>query len=182
MRRAHHGGVVAERGGVLGQPQGFDGRLDAGAGDHHLVGRRRFHGRLQHVAPLLIAEQDGLAGRALHHHARDRRPRVPVDIGFELSVVNIAVGIERRGDGRKDSVQEHDQVAGGELPISSEIAHQEYSVGHASCHRRPPHRPVMQTRACTAARRDYRVTNSCATSSRIDSSALAFFRNTSLKW
>ncbi len=104
MRRAHHRNVVAQLGGVLGQPQGFDGRLDPGASDQHFFVRSRFAGTLQYLAALFIAEQDGFASRAKHDNANHRRTRIVLDILFELAEVNFAVGIKRSGNGRKDSV------------------------------------------------------------------------------
>ena len=59
---------------------------------------------LQHLAPLLVAEQDGFAGRTLDDDAGHRRTRILLDILFQLAKVDFAVGIERGGDGRKNSV------------------------------------------------------------------------------
>ncbi len=103
MRSAHHGGVVAELGGIFGEPQRFLRRLDAGAGDHDFVGRGGGDGGLEDVAALLVGEQDRFAGRALDDDARDGRARVALDVRLELLVIDLAVGIEGRRDGREDS-------------------------------------------------------------------------------
>src|SRR5208283_5354001 len=104
MRSAHHGDVVAEIGRVFRQAQGFDGRLDSSAGDQHLFVGGRIARALQHLATLVIAKQNRLAGRALHHDASYRPARVLLDVLLQLAEVDLAVRIKRRSDGRKDSV------------------------------------------------------------------------------
>ena len=107
MRGTHHGDVVAKFSGIFGEPQSFDRGLDAGAGNQHFVGSGCFAGRLQNIALLLIGEHERLARRPEHDDARDRSPRVALDVGLKLFIVDVAVGIERRGDGRKNSVEKH---------------------------------------------------------------------------
>ena len=108
MRRAHHGDVVTQFGGVLGKPQSLDGRLNAGARDQDFFVGRSFARAPQHLAPLVVAQQDGLAGRALHNNAGDRPARILLDVLFQLAKVDLAVRIKRRGDGRIDSGKKHD--------------------------------------------------------------------------
>ena len=62
VRSAHHGGVVAELGRILGEPQRFRRGLDAGAGDHDFIGRGSSDGGLEDVAALLVGKQDRFAG------------------------------------------------------------------------------------------------------------------------
>ncbi len=61
VRRAHHGRIVTEFGRVFGQPQSLMCRLDAGACDHHFIGSGSCQRDFQHVATLLIGEQNGLS-------------------------------------------------------------------------------------------------------------------------
>ena len=103
VRSANHGGVVAELGGVLGETKSFDGGLDAGAGDHHFVGRGGGDGGFEDVAAFLVGEQNGFSGGTLHYDAGDRGARIALDIRLQLFVVDGAVGVEGRGDGREDS-------------------------------------------------------------------------------
>ena len=116
VRSAHHGNVVAQFGGVFGKPQSLNRRLDARARDQHFVRRSRLARGLQHIAPLLIGKQNGLAGRTEHDDARARRARIALNIALELFEVDVAVRIERRGDGRKNTVKKHDS------PRASSIA------------------------------------------------------------
>ena len=105
MRRAHHGNVVAQFGGILGKAQRFDRRLDPRACDQNFVRRSRLARGFQHIAPLLIGKQNRLAGRAEHNNSSARRARIALNIAFELFEVDVAVGIERRRDGRKNTVK-----------------------------------------------------------------------------
>src|ERR1700691_5437673 len=126
MRRAHHGGVVADFGGVFGEPQRLDGRLDPGASDQHLIRRSCFARRLQYIASLLIGKQDSLTGRTKHNDARARRARIALNVALELFKIHIAVGIERRRDGRKDTVNQHGEFSvslfwGGHSEMASRV-------------------------------------------------------------
>ena len=103
VRSAHHGGVIAEFGGIFGEPQSFMCGLDAGACDHNFMGRGGGESRFQHVAAFLVGQQNRFAGGAQRHDAGDRRARVALDVRFELFVIDLAIGIEGRGDGRKNS-------------------------------------------------------------------------------
>ena len=62
VRSAHHGGVIAEFGGILGEPQSFMCGLDARARDHDFARRSGGESGLQHVAAFLIRKQNRLAG------------------------------------------------------------------------------------------------------------------------
>ncbi len=62
VRSTHHGGVVAEFGRIVGEPQRFLRRLDARAGDHDFVGRGSGDCSLEDVAALLVGKQDRFAG------------------------------------------------------------------------------------------------------------------------
>jgi len=103
VRSAHHGSVVPELGSILGEPQSFLRGLDSGACDHDFIGSGSGERGLQNVTAFLVGEQDGFAGRALDHYTRNRRARVALDVRFDLFVIDLAVWIERRRDGRKDS-------------------------------------------------------------------------------
>ena len=56
---------------------------------------------------LFLRKQNRFSGRPEHDDARHRRTRIAFDVGFELLVVDVAVGIERRRDGGKDSGKKH---------------------------------------------------------------------------
>ena len=71
VRRAHHGHVVAEFGGVFGETQGLDRGFDAGSRDQNFVRRSGLARDFQHIAALLIGKQNGFAGRAEHDDARN---------------------------------------------------------------------------------------------------------------
>ena len=60
-------------------------------------------GGFQHVAAFLIGKQNRFAGRALDDDARNRRARVALNVRFNLFVIDLAVGIERRRDGWENS-------------------------------------------------------------------------------
>src|SRR6202050_2910380 len=105
MRRAHHGNVVAEFGGVFGKPQGLNGRLDPCTSDQHFVRRGRLTRGLQPTAPLLVGKQDRLASRAEHDDTGTWSARITLNIALELLEVHVAVRIERRGDGRENTVK-----------------------------------------------------------------------------
>ena len=107
VRSAHHGAIVSEFGGVLGEVKGLVRRLAASAGNHDFIGSGGCQRCFQHIAPFLIGEKDGFASRSLHHNASDRRTRVAFSIRFDLFVVNLAIGIKRRGNGRENSGQKH---------------------------------------------------------------------------
>ena len=109
MRSPYHGHVVAELGGVFGEPQGFDRRLDAGAGNQNFIGRSSIPREFQDIAALLIGEHDRLSSRAEHDNSGYRRTRVTLDVGLELFKIDVAVRIEGRGDGRKNAVEKHRQ-------------------------------------------------------------------------
>ena len=111
MRRTHHCNVVSQLGCVLGEAQGLNRRLDSGSGNQHLVVGRRFAGRLQHLPLLFPRKENGFSSRAEHDDARHRGTRIAFDVGFELLVVNVTVGIERRGDGGKDSGKKHQSIS-----------------------------------------------------------------------
>jgi len=104
MRRAHQGHVVAERGGVFGEAQGFDGGLDASGSYQDLFRGGGFADGFEDVAAFLVGEQDGFSGGTLDDDAGDGRARVALDVVLDLFVINLAVGVERRGDGGEDSV------------------------------------------------------------------------------
>ena len=100
---SHHGGVIAQFGGVFGEAQSFTGGLDAGACDHHFIGRGGGQSRFEHVAAFLIREQNRFSRRTLDYDARDRRARIALNVGFDFLVIHFAVGIEGRGNGWEDS-------------------------------------------------------------------------------
>ena len=123
MRRAHHGDVVADRRRVFGQAQRLGRRLDPGSGNQDFVIRCRLAGDFKYFATLFVGKQDGFAGRALHDDSRNGSFRIALDIGFELFVVDIAVGIKRGGYGRKDSLEKHGsspQMSAISLPAKTE--------------------------------------------------------------
>src|SRR5215467_1894672 len=63
--------------------------------------------RLEHFPAFLVREQDRLAGRAEHNQPGGRSLRVALDIVLELFQIYAAIGVEGRGDRRKDAVEEH---------------------------------------------------------------------------
>ena len=107
MRRAHHGDVVTEFGSVFRQLERLDRRLDSRAGDQNFVVGSRFARGLEDLALLIVAEQNGFAGRTLHHDAGNRPARVLFNVLLELAEINFAVLVEGRGDGREDTVEKH---------------------------------------------------------------------------
>src|SRR5271167_1699446 len=104
MRRTHHRNVVADVVRVFRQSQRLDGRLDSRAGDQDLFVGGSIASTLQHLAALLIAQQNGFTSRALHDDASQRPARVLLDVLYELAEIDLGVGIKRRRDGRKYSV------------------------------------------------------------------------------
>ena len=111
VRRANHGDVVSEGGGVLSEAQGLDGRFDAGAGDHDLLWRSSVDGGLENLALLVSGEKYGFAGGAEDDDSRGRRTGIVLDVLLELAMVDGAVRVERCRDGRIDSVKKHRSVS-----------------------------------------------------------------------
>src|SRR5579863_7765485 len=87
------------------RPQRLNGRFNSRPRNQHLIRRRRLTRGFKHIAPLLIGKKNRLAGRTEDDDASARRARVSLDITFEFLEVHIAVGIERRSDGRKNTVK-----------------------------------------------------------------------------
>ena len=111
MRRAHHGNVVTELGRGVGEPQRFVGRLDPCSGNQNFIGCSRFPRGFQHLAALLIGKKNGLSGRTQHDYPGTGRARITLDVALKFFVVDVAVGIKRRSDGRKNTVQKHNEIS-----------------------------------------------------------------------
>src|SRR5215467_300743 len=62
---------------------------------------------LEHFPAFFVREQDRFAGRAQHNQPGGRRFGVALDIVLELFQIYAAIGVEGRGDRRKDAVEEH---------------------------------------------------------------------------
>ena len=103
MRGAHHGGLVADLSRLVGEPNRLPNAFHAGAGEQEFLGRRELGDPLPKLNLLLDREHDALAGGAADHVARERREIPLLDVMFELGSEQIAVAIERRGDGREDA-------------------------------------------------------------------------------
>src|SRR4029079_7801213 len=76
----------------------------------NLVRSSSFPRNLQYFAALVVGEHDGLAGRAQDNESSRRSFRVTLNIVLDLFEVDLAVGIKRRRDGRKNTVQQHGSV------------------------------------------------------------------------
>ena len=107
VRSADHGNVIAQPGGMLGQPQSFDCRFNASARDQDFAGRSRFTGGLEHVAFLLVRKHERLAGRTEHDYTGYRSFGIAFNIVLKLFVVDVAVRIKWRGNRRENAVKEH---------------------------------------------------------------------------
>src|SRR5580692_9896508 len=107
MRSTHHGGVISEFGGIVGETKSLVRRVDASTRNHDFIRSDSGQRGLQNVPTFLIGEKDGFASRSLNDNASDGRARVALGIRFNFLVINFAVGIKRRGNGWENSRQKH---------------------------------------------------------------------------
>ncbi len=107
MRRTYQDRVILQLCRIIRQAQGFDHALAANPCQQNLLRRGRSPRHAQRLPRLLVAQHDGFAGRAQHHHATHRRARVPVHIRLQLAPVGPSVGIETRRDRSENAFEQH---------------------------------------------------------------------------
>ncbi len=111
VRRPDHGCLVTHFRRAPREFQGLLHALDAGAAQEEFLRRGVLRHQFEHAELLLEREVHAFARRAADGVAGESRAVPLPDVVGHLGLVDLAVGVERRRDGREDSVELHHFLA-----------------------------------------------------------------------